>query len=268
MQPTLVVISLVAATFAGGANSADDDYLFYSGTVDGAIEIVAESSNSHRSSSTSSEQYAQAPRSGGITVASPDSVAVIRDSAGSFCISDSQGGLCIPDPGEPADPEDPGDPQEPTIIDVVGAAAAQIERDIARLGVRPARINHQPPGGEVLVNMDAVFYTEADVQYLSTAVLGRAVTVEVTPAWFEWDFGDGSPSLGTADLGAPYPNHTIAHVYESAGANFVTLRTTWNARFRVEGVSNWIPVSGQPVTVDQVGPISSVTKTNRLVRMD
>jgi len=196
---------------------------------------------------------------------SPSDVPVIRNPEDSFCISDLQRGLCIPDPGEPSGEEE--ESEEPTIVDVVGAAEVQIERDISRIGVAPARINHQPPGGEVLVNIDTIFYTEADVQYLSTTVLGHAVLIEVTPAWFEWDFGDGE-GLGTADPGAPYPAHTVTHQYSAAGDNFVSLETTWNARFRVEGVSNWISVSGQPVTIDEVGPIRSVTKTNRLVTLD
>lgn len=205
------------------------------------------------------------PSDSGAVDSSPSDVPVIRNPEDSFCISDLQRGLCIPDPGEPSGEEEAS--EEPTIVDVVGAAEVQIERDISRIGVAPARINHQPPGGEVLVNIDTIFYTEADVQYLSTTVLGHAVLIEVTPAWFEWDFGDGE-GLGTADPGAPYPGHTVAHQYSAAGDNFVSLETTWNARFRVEGVSNWISVSGQPVTTDEVGPIRSVTKTNRLVTLD
>src|SRR5699024_3460978 len=155
----------------------------------------------------------------GAVASRPSDVPVIRNPEDSFCISDLQRGLCIPDPGEPSGEEEAS--EEPTIVDVVGAAEVQIERDISRIGVAPARINHQPPGGEVLVNIDTIFYTEADVQYLSTTVLGHAVLIEVTPAWFEWDFGDGE-GLGTADPGAPYPAHTVAHQYSAAGDNFVS----------------------------------------------
>src|SRR5690625_2243658 len=192
-------------------------------------------------------------------------VPIIRDSSGSFCVSDLQLELCIPDPGGPVDGDDEA---EPSLADVVASIASQIERDVARLPVAPARVMYQPHGAEVLVNMDTIFYTEAPVQYLTTSILGRTVTIEASPHLFHWDFGDGSTPLRTVDQGAPYPHHTVSHVYDGAGEYFVTLQTSWNARFRVEGVSNWLAVSGRPVTVDQVGPIRSVTKTNRLVLIE
>lgn len=255
-------VALLLGLAAGLAPTSHDDWDI-GGIAEGSDVILDLSTGSDESSAPGSGDYAQG--SPGSVATSPTDVPIIRDASDSFCVSDLQRGLCIPDPGEPSEEEE--DSEEPTIIDVVGAAEAQIERDIARLGVAPARISHQPPGGEVLVNIDTVFYTEADVQYLSTSVLGHSVLIEVTPAWFEWDFGDGE-GLGTADPGAPYPAHTVAHQYSAAGDNFVSLETTWNARFRVEGVSTWIPVRGQPVTSDEVGPIRSVTKTNRLVALD
>ena len=258
--PTGVVFyfALMPGAYADGSGNDDD----FSSSTDGSDVVISGDVAAERESHYESRdpKFKDDP-----WTTSPSDVPVIRNPEDSFCISDLQRGLCIPDPGEPSGEEEAS--EEPTIVDVVGAAEVQIERDISRIGVAPARINHQPPGGEVLVNIDTIFYTEADVQYLSTTVLGHAVLIEVTPAWFEWDFGDGE-GLGTADPGAPYPAHTVAHQYSAAGDNFVSLETTWNARFRVEGVSNWISVSGQPVTTDEVGPIRSVTKTNRLVTLD
>ena len=259
-----VAAASIAFSFGHTGAGDDDGYLIDGDTVEDAVEIVAERPSSTAPETSGGGDYKQGEPNGTIG-SSPSDVPVIRNPEDSFCISDLQRGLCIPDPGEPSGEEEAS--EEPTIVDVVGAAEVQIERDISRIGVAPARINHQPPGGEVLVNIDTIFYTEADVQYLSTTVLGHAVLIEVTPAWFEWDFGDGE-GLGTADPGAPYPGNTVAHQYSAAGDNFVSLETTWNARFRVEGVSNWISVSGQPVTTDEVGPIRSVTKTNRLVTLD
>lgn len=263
MEMTGLRAIVLLVGIAAGLSPTSHDEWDIGGIAEGSDVVLDLSTGTDESSEPGKGDYAQG--SPGTFSSSPSDVAVIRDATDSFCISDNQRALCIPDPGEPTEEEE--ESEEPTIIDVVGAAEAQIERDIARLGVEPARINHQPPGGEVLVNIDTIFYTEADVQYLSTTVLGHAVLIEVTPVWFEWGFGDGE-GLGTADPGAPYPAHTVAHQYQAAGDNFVSLETTWNARFRVEGVSNWIPVSGQPVTRDEVGPIRSVTKTNRLVALD
>lgn len=258
--PTFAVFyfALMPSAYADGSGTDDD----FSSSTDGSDVVISGDVTGEAGSNYERQEpkFKDDP-----WTSSPSDVPVIRNPEDSFCISDLQRGLCIPDPGEPSGEEE--ESEEPTIVDVVGAAEVQIERDISRIGVAPARINHQPPGGEVLVNIDTIFYTEADVQYLSTTVLGHAVLIEVTPAWFEWDFGDGE-GLGTADPGAPYPAHTVTHQYSAAGDNFVSLETTWNARFRVEGVSNWISVSGQPVTIDEVGPIRSVTKTNRLVTLD
>lgn len=171
---------------------------------------------------------------------------------------------CFPDAGGTGESDEA---ETLTPEEIVSAIASQVESDVARLPVVPAKVRYQPVGGEVLVNMETIFYTEANPQYLSATLLDFPVTIEVVPVSFEWRFGDDSAPLRTTDSGAPYPNHTISHIYRSSGANVVSLNTTWDARFRVERLSGWIPVSGQPVTTDQVGPIESVTKRSRLVHM-
>lgn len=181
----------------------------------------------------------------------------------SFCLSDLQAQICIPD--APRLDNDQGEPENP--IDIVMLIQAQVERDTATMRVSPARVNWQPRAGEVLINMETIVFTEAATQYLTTTILGYQVTVETTPVWFEWNFGDGSAVLGTSDQGAPYPDHRVSHIYTQPGEYFISLRTTWSARFRVEGLSSWIPVRGQPITSDSVGPIRAETKTNRLVHL-
>jgi len=72
--------------------------------------------------------------------------------------------------------------------------------------------------------------------------------------------------VGVGESGGPYPGHAVSHVYSRSGGYEVGLRTVWQARFRVEGVTGWIEVGDQPVTDDVFGPLQAVAKTNRLVK--
>lgn len=194
----------------------------------------------------------------------PDVPDIVRNPQDSYCEWVVELAECIPD-GTYANPN-PADPAAQ--VDVVGIVSAQVERDIATMQVEAARINWQPRSDEVLVNMDTIVYTDAQTQYLNTFILGRAVTVEVTPVWYEWNYGDGSRPFGTIDPGAPYPDYTVFHAYAEPGEYVISLRTTWSARFQIHGLTGWLPVNGQPITTDSVGPISAVTKTNRLIYQD
>lgn len=67
---------------------------------------------------------------------------------------------------------------------------------------------------------------------------GTTVEVEVTPARYDWDFGDGGQVSATS-LGQPYPAESeIQHRYEQSslvagGAFAVRLEITFSARYRV-----------------------------------
>lgn len=136
--------------------------------------------------------------------------------------------------------------------------------DVQSLLVNSGSLVVQPDQAWVLVNTDTIVLTDAVEHTIGTQVLGLDIDVRVTPVLFTWDYGDGSPPVTGTDPGAPWPNHTVSHLYDAAGTVTISLRTEWDAAFRVEGTSTWLPVSGRAVTVTTTDPIEVVTATPRL----
>ena len=136
--------------------------------------------------------------------------------------------------------------------------------DVQRLIVESGSLIVQPDRSWVLVSAETVVMTDASEHILRTRVLDLDVDVRVTPVLYTWDFGDGSAPLTGTDPGAPWPNHTVSHVYESAGTAVISLRTEWDAAFRVAGTSTWLPVAGRAATTQSTDPIEVLTATPRL----
>lgn len=136
--------------------------------------------------------------------------------------------------------------------------------DVQSLIVSSGTVMVQPDRPWVLVNTDTVVMTDAAEHVLSTEVLGVGVDVRVSPALFTWDFGDGSAPLTTSDPGRPWPDHTVSHSYRAPATATISLRTEWDAAFRVEGTDVWVPVAGRAVTTASTDPIDVVTATPRL----
>lgn len=136
--------------------------------------------------------------------------------------------------------------------------------DVQSLLVHSGTVIVQPDQPWVLVNTDTVVMTDATEHVLSTQVLGLDVDVRVSPALYTWDFGDGSPPLTTTDPGRAWPDHTVSHVYRAPTTAAISLRTEWDAVFRVEGTDVWVPVTGRAVTTAATDPIDVVTATPRL----
>lgn len=136
--------------------------------------------------------------------------------------------------------------------------------DVQSLLVNSGSLDIQPDQSWVLVGTDTVVMTDASEHVLGTRVLDLDIDVRVTPVLYTWDFGDGSAPLTGTDPGAPWPNHTVSHVYGDPGTVTISLRTEWDADFRVEGTSTWIPVAGRAVTETRSEPIEVVTAKPRL----
>ncbi|QGH69252.1 PKD domain-containing protein [Pseudactinotalea sp. HY158] len=181
------------------------------------------------------------------------------------CMSDAERRICIPDFdfGEGPEVEDLG--EEPSEVDIVEVILARMEREMASFTIAPAPVIVQPAGGEVLVGMYTIFYTDPAVQRFSTTLLDHGVVLEVEPVLYEWDFGDGSEVFVTSDPGRAYPQHTITHTYTTSGTVAPELTTRWVGRVWIEGIGGWFAVRGQGVTLDQGDPVEAVSKQNRLV---
>lgn len=149
---------------------------------------------------------------------------------------------------------------------VVGEPVTLTREDVQSLLVDAGGLEIQPDRSWVLVHVETIAFTGAREQILTTTVLDAPVEVRVTPQAFTWDFGDGSEPLVTTDPGAPWPEHTVAHSYTAAqDSTAVTVRTEWDAVFRIPGVSPWLPVAGTVVTTESSEPFEVVTATPRLV---
>lgn|SRR5690625_2714847 len=159
------------------------------------------------------------------------------------------------DEGEEADAESAVEPPQLIIV---------TREDVQSLIVQPGKLIVQPDRPWVLVNTETVVMTDAAEHIVGTEVLGLDVDVRVTPVLFTWDFGDGSVPVSGSDPGAPWPNHTVAHSYRQEGTAVISLRTEWDAAFRVEGTSTWLPVAGRAVTAQTAHPIQVVTASPRL----
>ena len=128
---------------------------------------------------------------------------------------------------------------------------------VARLIPHGSGINRYP-SGEIFVifKQPMMVWTSPDKQTFNITLLGTAVEVEATPVSFNWDWGDGQ-SFETTDPGTPYPNYSVSHPYEVTGNGYVIkLRTSWSARWRIAGQTQWHQVNGTVTTTETSSPFN------------
>src|SRR4051794_16150627 len=110
------------------------------------------------------------------------------------------------------------------------------------------------PDEKTLVNFDTIFYVDAAQFQRTLTLLGRHVTLAITPSTFTWHHGDGTTAVTSAP-GAPYPSKDVVHRYQKAHltvAHSVTI--VWTARYRV-GNGPWRDVPG---SVSTTGPATDL----------
>ncbi|MFC4614259.1 hypothetical protein ACFO3K_06015 [Cellulomonas algicola] len=137
--------------------------------------------------------------------------------------------------------------------------------DFRRLPLAAPVLRLQPDRGWVLVNKETIVMTDPAEQTLRTDLLGYGVDVVATPASYRYDFGDGSPDLITTSPGHEWPNHDTFHFYERLGTVQVTLTTTWQGRYRVDGTTVWRDVNGTATTATTSAPFTVEERRSRLV---
>lgn len=143
---------------------------------------------------------------------------------------------------------------------------ALVSREYLTLPIAPSVITHQPDGDWALVNVDFIVMTDPAPQVFERELLGMDITFRAAPVHYAWDFGDGSPPLETSSPGKPYPDQDVAHVYSSAAdAVEVSLTTTWQGSFQINGAGAWLPVSGYATTTATAAPVEIVAMDVHLV---
>ncbi|GAB2855920.1 hypothetical protein [Nocardioides pacificus] len=128
-----------------------------------------------------------------------------------------------------------------------------VARAFRRVPLPDSTLTVQPPGGETLVNFDTLFSTQAGSFTHTLNMLGQRVELDITPASFTWEHGDGTQQTSTTP-GVAFSENLpmdayISHEYAEADVTVhPSVDTTWSARFRVNN-GPWQPVDGT-VTMD------------------
>ncbi|QRO87397.1 hypothetical protein [Kytococcus sedentarius] len=120
-----------------------------------------------------------------------------------------------------------------------------------------------PPRTDPLVNKPVYFTTDfAEAGYESGEIrtippaqmLGRDLKIMPELKNITYDYGDGTTHGPTTDTGAPYPDGTITHTYETTDSVQPRITATYTGRYSLDG-GPWRPlgidveVTGNPITL-------------------
>ncbi|MGC5166450.1 hypothetical protein [Luteimicrobium sp. DT211] len=157
---------------------------------------------------------------------------------------------------------------------------ADVTKAFKSLTVKPSPVHVQPGGGQVLINMFTVTYTDQGAETFNIK-LGKGdqaipVEVQAVPTSFTWSYGsdggDEGSSVTTTDPGKPYPDQTVTHTYTHAGPATLDLSTTWTGRFRIEGLpgdpndpDTWTDIPGEAHTTSPTVHLNVYEKRPHLV---
>jgi len=172
--------------------------------------------------------------------------------------------------------------------------ARQARREFRTMKIKAPKATMQgnPP---MVVNVRYPAYTTAAPQDRTVTLLGVPVVIRAEPTEFTWDFDDphstGASTLTTTSPGRawqegdPLPDESwVGHTYDRLGTPGedadtavddngnvyrtgvgVTLTTTWQGRFRVQGTSTWIDIPGTITTTSTTAPTTVTEARTRLV---
>jgi hypothetical protein len=135
---------------------------------------------------------------------------------------------------------------------VPAADVADKVREVVVTYLPDAAPSFQPAQGG-LVNLPTIF-AAGEPESVTTdpfRVLGFTVVVTASAHW-DWTFDHGVEQ-GFDKPGGAYPNDDVSYTYASAGDRDVSLTTTWDATFTIDGAGPY-PVPAPAIT-KTVGPI-------------
>lgn len=172
------------------------------------------------------------------------------------------------------------------------AAEARREFKSMKISAPEATLQGRPP---MVVNVHYPAYTTAVPQEREVALLSVPVVIRAEAVEFAWDFDDphspGTDTLVTTDPGRPWhdgdptPDQSwVGHTYSRLGTPgtdtgtdvdekgnvfrsgvTVSLSTTWQGSFRVQGTSTWTDIPGTITTTSTTDPTTITEARTRLV---
>ncbi|MGB2840458.1 MAG: PKD domain-containing protein [Actinomycetes bacterium] len=158
----------------------------------------------------------------------------------------------------------PGDTewQEVGLVCLVGGAPTTVDdvaselADVVVEEVPPLEPSVQPEGG-TLIGLPAVFAAgqPRSLGERRFTLVGFEIVLDGRATWV-WDFGDGT-TIARDEPGGPWPDTSVSHAYGRAGAYPVSVSSTWDAWFTVDGLGPW-PVGGAPVVQVASTPLVQV----------
>jgi hypothetical protein len=238
MTSLVTTLLLLAGLFVGASLGEDGDDVFVNTAQDGLT------------ASLDIEHTGEAEIS-----AAPAGVSPVADLGtevqGEFCAGINYTPSC--DPATAA-----AEPQPQGVVTNEMIASA-----FRRIPLPPSKLIVQPPNGRTLVNFATNFYTETGPFTRAVTLLGQRVELDITPAAYMWNFGDGG-STSTSSPGAAYPDLEVTHTYLRKGRVSPRVDTTYTATYRVNGgpaqpVPGSVTIAGGPV------PLQVVTASPQLV---
>jgi hypothetical protein len=128
-----------------------------------------------------------------------------------------------------------------------------IARAVQRIGLPSLQVRIQP-GGETLVNIPTIFYTEPRPFVRSVDLLGFDIDLRAQPVRYQWVHGDGTVR-STSRPGRPYPAMEVTHRYRRPAEDVdARVDVTYRVRYRVDG-GGWQTL-GQ--TLLAAGPVAEL----------
>lgn len=135
----------------------------------------------------------------------------------------------------------PGDADEPETVAPTPPTPGEIFEAFRKVVPPKATLRIQPPNGKTLVNFETIFSTKADSFTTGSLRLGQgfAVTFDVHPATFTWDFGDGTTKT-TSSAGKSWePGADLSqlntHVYTATDPVKASVTVSWAADYTLTG---------------------------------
>lgn len=133
----------------------------------------------------------------------------------------------------------------------------QIQTAFKALPFAQPTVNIQPEGDVTLVNLPTYFEAQWPAAGLEPGEISKKVQLlswsidfKIAPATYNYDFGDGTRSGATKDLGGPHPEGNIRHTYKEPNPA---------AQVKVDGqVTGWFRVNGGAWTaIDTVAELQN-----------